>query len=182
MHKKGMLFLTFLVLVILLGVSVAAETNHDHEHETEHEVKMVNGYGVELLTEPENPKTGKEAQLIAHIKNENTSVSNLHVEIQITKMEMHAEEMEEHIVLAFEEGNAHEEENEPGHYAYHHTFEEEGAYMIRVKIEGVGTTDAFHITVVGSFHKGELSLPLIFVAIGIGTAALMIVWTQKRRA
>ena len=176
MNKNGMLLVTFLVLVIALGVSVAAEV--DHEHETEHETKTVNGYEIELLTEPESPETG-EVHLVAHIENESESVSDLHVEIQITKMEMHAGEMEEHTVLDFEEGHAHEEENEPGHYAHHYTFEEEGTYMIRVKIEDVGVTDAFHITVAGSFHKGELTMPLAFVAIGIGIAALMIIWTKK---
>jgi hypothetical protein len=172
MNKKGMLLATFLVLVIALGMSVAADV--DHEHDAEHEIKTVNGYEIELLTEPETPEIG-EVHLIAHIEGENSS--GLHVEIQVAKMEMHAGEMEEHIVLDFEDGHAHEDE--PGHYAIHYTFEEEGTYMIRVKIEDVGTTDAFHITVASSFHKGELTMPLIFVTVGIGAAALMLVWTKK---
>ncbi|MFQ5976176.1 MAG: hypothetical protein ACE5J5_07680 [Candidatus Hydrothermarchaeales archaeon] len=175
MNKHG-IQIAFLILLLASIVPVIADSEHDYE------TKTLDGCEIGLLMEPENPKVGEEAHLMAHIENESESVSALHVEIQITKMEMHAGEMEEHTVLDFEEGHAHEEETEPGYYAHHYTFEEEGTYMIRVKIEDVGVTDAFHITVEGSFHKGELTMPLAFTAIGIGIATLMIIWTKKSGA
>lgn len=179
MNGKRLLLIFFILLLASTVSVVADEEQHHHDEET----LTLDGYEIGLATEPESPEVGEEAHLVVHIDSGGESVTGLHVEIQIAKMEMHSGEMKEHMVLSFEEGHAHEEENEPGHYALHHTFEEEGTYMIQVKIEDVGVTDdAFHVTVKGSFHKGELTLYLVLIAIGIGVAALVVVGVKMRGA
>lgn len=140
MSKKGIL-IVFFILLLASTVSVFADEEHEHDDHDE-ETLTVNGYEIGLAMEPESPKVG-EVHLVVHIESDGESISGLHVEIQITEMEMHSGEMEEHLVMSFEEGHAHEEEDEPGHYALHHIFEEEGEYMFRVKIEDVGVSDAF---------------------------------------
>lgn len=168
MNRKAIPII-FFVLLLASTVSVIADEEHDDETLT------INGYEIGLAMEPETPKAREEVHLVVHVESDGENISNLHVEIKITEMEMHSGEMEEHMVLSFEEGHAHEEEDEPGHYALHHEFEEEGEYMFRVKIEDVGVSDAFHRAVGGSFQKGELTLPLVFVAVGVGVAALVVV-------
>lgn len=170
---------TLLAVFFILFLASTASVTADEEQE--HHVTL-DGYKISLLTETESLRVGDEVHLVVHIESEGQSISGLHVEIEITKMEMHSDEMEEHPVLSFEEGHAHEENNEPGHYALHHKFEEEGTYMIRIKVEDVGVTDAFHVTVRGSFHKGALTLPLIFIAVGIGGAALTFVGVKMKGA
>jgi len=179
MSTKGLLVMLFILLLTSTVPVLAAEEEHEHHGD---KVITLDGYEITLLTEPEDPKVDNEVHLVVHIEREGQSVSGLHVELEITKMEMHSDEMEEHLILSFEDGHAHEEDDRPGHYALHHKFEEEGTYMIRIKVEDVGVTDAFHITVGGSFHKGAFMLPLIFIAISIGGAALAIVGFKMKGA
>ena len=177
MDKKGLIII-FFVLLLVSTVSVIADEEQEHsdEHQQLDEKAIIlDGYEIELVTEPESPKIGKELHLVVHIENQSDgeSVSGLHVEIKITKMN-------EQIVLYFEEGHAHEED-ELGHYALHYMFEEEGYFKIHVKIEDVGVADdTFHVTVESSFLKEELTSPLVFTATGIGVAALIVVGVKMR--
>jgi len=175
--KKELATAAFLLLLAMMVSPVIGDEPNHHNDQT----VTLNGYNLRLLIEPETPKAGEEVHLVVHVELETNEVSGLHVEVKITKMEMHGEEMEEHSILSFEEGHAHEEE-EPGHYALHHTFEEEGEYMIRVKIEDVGISDPFHIEVRSGFDKSGFTLPLVFIAVAIGASALVGVWTKTRSA
>lgn len=177
MDRKGFFCAAFLVVLLAWVLPVAGDVDHDHE--AQQEILTVNGYQIELVTKPEVPKAGTEVELQMHIEHSGQSVSDLHVETQISKMEMHSDDMEEHVVLHFEEGHTHEEDSEPGHYVHHFTFDEPGTYMIRVRIEDVGVSEPYNITVESSFSKDIFTAPLIYAALSIGIGTVIFVWTRK---